>query len=218
MLDKAALHFSTHGFDSSTRALASALGVTQALIYKHFASKNDLIEQTLEMTFGQQPGGETWLDGDLPIAAALTKFYKAFVANATEHKTRLFIRAGLDGYSWPTRRGTSLTGNLFVPAIAALRVAADLPGLEEAAPMRGERELVMMLHAAMVFLGVRRYVYAMPMPDNLDDIVTLYVKTFVDGAVPAIRDLHENGEDSLRVTLLANTLEPKAARPKARRA
>ena len=67
MLDKAAAHFSRYGFDSSTRAVAEALGVTQALIYKHFASKDDLIEQTLEKALGQKPGGETWLDGDLPI-------------------------------------------------------------------------------------------------------------------------------------------------------
>lgn len=218
MLDKAAMHFSRFGFDSSTRALASALGVTQALIYKHFASKDDLIEQTLEMALGQRPGGDAWLDGELPIAAALMQFYKGFVANSTEHRTRLFIRAGLDGYSWPTRRGTSLTGNLFVPAIAALRRTAGLPGLDEAPPMRGERELVMMMHASMVFLSVRRHVYGMPMPDNLDDIVMLYVNTFVDGALPAIRDLHENGEESLKVTLLAKTLEPKVAKPRARRA
>lgn len=209
MLNKAAEHFSEHGFESSTRALASTLGVTQALIYKHFESKDDLIEQTLEMALGQTPGDSNWLDADLPIAEALNQFYKTFVSNSTEHKMRLFMRASLDGRSWPTRRGATLTRNLFVPAIAALRNSAGLPDLSGKPPMRGERELVMMLHASMVFIGIRRHVYGMPMPDNLDDIVDLYVNTFMHGARPAIRDLHKNGEESLTVTLLAKTLEPE---------
>ena len=41
----------------------------------------------------------------------------------------------------------------------------------------------------------------MPMPDNLDDVVKLYVSTFVRGAAPALQQLHKNGDDSLKVAL-----------------
>lgn len=211
MLHKAAEYFATHGFESSTRNLASALGVTQALIYKHFDSKNDLIEQTLEAALGEASDGRRRLNAGAPLEDSLRRFYKSFVSNATEKRMRLFIRAGLDGRSWPTRRGNALTRDLFLPTIAALRASACLPGLDERPPMRGERELVMMLHASMVFLGIRRHVYGMPMPDNLDDVVDLYVSTFMQGAVPEIRALHENGEESLKVTLLANTTDQKPA-------
>ncbi|MCT7374697.1 hypothetical protein [Chelativorans salis] len=146
----------------------------------------------------------------MPLEQSLHRFYKRFVAGSSEPRMRLFIRAGLDGHSWPTRRGNTLTGRLFLPAIAALRKAASLPGLEEQPAMRGERELVMMLHASMVFLGIRRHIYGMPMPSNLDDVVSLYVRTFVEGALPAIRRLHEAGEESLKVTLLAPLPEEPA--------
>lgn len=211
MLHKAAEYFARHGFDTSTRDLAAALGVTQGLIYKHFESKGHLIERTLEAVFDQASGDRPWFDAEAPLEDALRGFYRSFVANATETRMRLFIRAGLDGHAWPTRRGAALTERLFVPVIGALRSLARLPSLDDVPAMRGERELVMMLHASMVFLGIRRHVYGMPMPDNLDDVVDLYVATFVAGAVPSVRALHKSGEESLRVTLLAQTPNKKPA-------
>lgn len=202
-MQKAAEYFAKHGFSGSTRELASTLGITQALLYKHFESKNDLIEKTLEMAFGESDGNAPRFDAAVSLEQSLSEFYMQFVARSTETRMRLFIRAGLDGRSWPTRRGNALTRTLFLPVIAALRERASLADLSEQPAMRGERELVMMLHASMVFLGIRRHVYGMPMPDNLDDVVDLYVRTFIQGALPAIRGLHEAGEASLKVNLLA---------------
>lgn len=203
IVHQAAEYFAQHGFSASTRGLAAKLGVTQALLYKHFESKDDLIEKTLEAAFGAADDPSPWLDPSAPLEQSLRGFYKPFVARATETRMRLFIRAGLDGRKWPTRRGSALTRSLFLPAIAALRERASLPDLDARAAMRGERELVMMLHASMVFLGIRQHVYGMPMPDNLDDVVDLYVQAFIEGALPTIRRLHDGGEASLRVTLLA---------------
>ena len=210
MLSKAADHFASHGFESPTRAVASSLGVTQALIYKHFESKDDLIEQVLEAALGA-PRQRPSLNFDLAPQESLSRFYKAFVADATETRMRLFIRAGLDGRSWPSRRGNALTRDVFLPAIAMLRASAGLPNLDQTLAMRGERELVMMLHASMVFLGIRRHVYGMPMPDNLDDVVDLYVRTFFEGAVPAMRKLHDEGEESLKVILLGQPSDQNPA-------
>lgn len=201
MLADAALHFADHGFESPTRDVATALGVTQALIYKHFASKEDLIERMLESLFSA-PGPERhWVDPSQPLEPELLRYYNKLVSGSNEVRMRLFIRAGLDGRSWPTRRGSALTHGLFLPVIAALRRDANLPGLDAVPAMRGERELVMMLHASIVFLGIRRHIYRMPMPENLDDVVELYVSTFLRGAAQAMQHLHKNGEDSLKVAL-----------------
>ncbi len=204
MLEKAAVHFAAQGFDSSTRDIAAALGVTQALIYKHFDSKDDFIEKTLQLALGDVSIKTATIDPGLELTDMLSTFYRSFVANATETRLKLFMRANLDGRSWPTRRGNVLTNHLFVPVISALRAAANLPTVEDQPLMRGERELTMMLHASMVFLGVRRHIYRMPMPDNLDDVVDLQVKTFVNGAIDSIRDLHASDQESLKVRLLAS--------------
>ncbi|HSG95512.1 MAG TPA: helix-turn-helix domain-containing protein [Afifellaceae bacterium] len=210
MIEKAAGFFAKHGFDASTRDLAKALGITQALIYRHFKSKDDLIDQTLAATLGAmqsnpRPGStepEALADATVSLEERLTGFYGTFVAGATQTRMRLFMRAGLDGRSWPQRRGAALTTKVFEPVIAALRSDAGLPAADKCPLMRGERELAMMLHASMVFLGIRRHVYGMPMPESLDDIVRLYLRTWLAGAVPAIRDLHEKGEERLTLPLL----------------
>jgi len=203
MLDDASVHFAEYGFESTTRDIADALGVTQALIYKHFESKEDLIEQTLERNFAANADDGPWIDPDRPIRDELLRFYCGFVGRSSEVRMRLFIRAGLDGRSWPTRRGHKLNSGLFVPIIAALRVRAGLPFFDTLPAMRGERELVMTLHASMVFLGIRRHIYGMVMPDNLDDVVGLYVSNFLAGADSTIRGLHNDGEDSLTIPFAA---------------
>ena len=151
MLDQAANYFARHGFAATTRDVAQAMGVTQALIYKHFQSKEHVMEQVLEAALGATSGGQVMTVSPTSLQDDLAVFCRAFVARSTETRMRLFMRAGLDGLSWPTRRGNALTGQVFLPLIAALRQAAGLPGFDERPAMRGERELAMALHASMVF-------------------------------------------------------------------
>ena len=201
MLDAAAAYFAKHGLEATTRDIAGALGVTQALIYKHFASKEDLIESTLARVFAPKNQNAPWIDPAQPLEGQLLTYYTGLASASSEQRMRLFIRAGLDGRSWPTRRGNALTHNLFLPCIEGLRRLTNLPGLATTPPMRGERELAMMLHASIVFLGIRRHIYGMKMPRDMGDVVTLYVKTFMAGAVPAMTLLHAGGDDSLTVPL-----------------
>ena len=44
--------FSKNGFSTSTRDIAAALGVTQALLYKYFDSKEALIEAVFKELYG----------------------------------------------------------------------------------------------------------------------------------------------------------------------
>ena len=199
MLDDAATHFADHGFESTTRDIAEALGVTQALIYKHFNSKEDFIERTLERVFAIDTDDAPWINLKNPIEDELLRFYRGFVGRSSEIRMKLFIRAGLDGRSWPTKRGHQLNNGLFLPTIAALRDRANLPNFNTIPAMRGERELVMTLHASMVFLGIRRHIYGMVMADNLDDVVALYVSNFLSGANATMLALHKDGDESLTI-------------------
>ncbi len=206
MVEAAALVLARDGFEVSTRDLAVAMGVTQALIYRHFGSKEQLIEATLDHALGGgvAPGRPPDLsDPERSLEDRLTSFYCRMVATATESRMRLFIRAGLDGRSWPKRRGAVLTTKVFEPIIESLRREAGLALPPDPPLMRGERELAMMLHASIVFLNIRRHVYGMPMPESLNDIIALYVRTFLTGALPVLRALHQGGEASLTLPILA---------------
>lgn len=191
MLDQTAPLLAERGFAVSTREIAAQLGVTQALIYKHFASKEDLIESVIARTFARRPSGPSVLaDTSRPLAERLVAFYSRGNDRDQGARIKLFVRAALEGWPLPVRRGTALTREVFEPVIRALRAEAHLPDLEVLPMTRGERELAMMLHGSIVFLGIRKHIYRMPMPDDRDVVVALYVAIFLGGAREALRRIH----------------------------
>jgi AcrR family transcriptional regulator len=203
----AAALFAASGFAVSTRDIAAHLGVAQALIYRHFRSKSDLVDAAIEECFSGQ-AAIAWSailsDAGRPLAERIADGYTAFAARSDEVRLRLFIRAGLEGSSVVARRGAALTRLIFEPLVAALRQQAGLPGFDRVEMMRGERELAMMLHGAVVFLGIRRHVYAMPMAEDGAAVVRLYAEAFAAGAPAALRGLHQGlAGASLTVAQLA---------------
>lgn len=212
LVEEAATFFAEVGFEGTTRALAERLGVTQALLYRYFPSKQALIDAALAHVFGDRwdPAWDGLLaDHRQPLAERLTTFYCAYHAGSTALSMRLFVRAGLDGQSLPGRHGARLTDRIFAPVIAALRAETGLPTLADKGMMRGERELAMTLHGAVVFLGIRKHVYQMPLPKNVDDVIRLQAETFVAGARHSIRTLHAG---STAASLAVPQLRPRGHR------
>jgi AcrR family transcriptional regulator len=190
MLDRALPVLADLGFSVSTRALAAELGVTQALIYKHFASKEAFVSAVLARAFGKESRDPAILrDESKPLAERLATFYSGGPDRESGSRMRLFVRSALEGWPVPARRGAALTRAVFEPVVRALRKEAGLPSLDDQPMLRGERELAMMLHGSVVFLGIREHVYRMPMPDDRDAIIRLQVDTFLAGALVTLRRL-----------------------------
>jgi AcrR family transcriptional regulator len=208
ILSAAAALFAEEGLGGTTRQIATRLGVTQALLYKFFPSKDMLIDQVYETHFCDR-WDSAWdgllVDETLPLEERLIRFYADYAARADATSVRLFVHAGLTGRPLPGAHGAKLTDRIFSPMIAALRSETDLPSIADRPMIRGERELCMQLHSSIVFLGIRRHVYQMPMPDDLNDVVALYVRCFVEGAPKALQALHsdESSWQSLQVRQLS---------------
>jgi AcrR family transcriptional regulator len=206
IVEAAAALFAEAGFEAPTRALASRLGVTQALLYRYFPSKQRLIERVFERAFArlQSHAADPGLtDRTISLEARLIGFYRGYLARISFTSMRLFVRAGLDGGDLARRFSVPLTERLLAPVIEELRHAAGLPGSDVRPLMRGERELAMALHAGIVFLATRKHVYGMPMPDDLSDLVALQVRTYLPGALEECRRLHgDAGEPTLTVRQL----------------
>jgi AcrR family transcriptional regulator len=191
---RAAAHlFAEEGLSGTTRQIAKRLGVTQALLYRFFPSKDQLIDQVYEHHFRDRWDAR-WdgllADESLPLEERLRLFYQAYATRADAVTVRLFVHAGLAGRPLPGARGAKLTNQIFAPVIAALRQAIGLPPFSDWPMTRGERELCMQLHSSIVFLGIRRHIYGMSMPDDLNDVIALYVQSFMAGAPGALRALH----------------------------
>ena len=202
---QAAEVFADEGFAATTRELASRLGVTQALLYKFFASKQALIDAVYDTVFQDRwnPGWTDLLsDRSIPVGERIAAFYVAYHDRMDGVALKLFVRAGLAGMALPGARGAKLTEQIFAPITGGLRELAALPPLDQRPMIRGERELCMQLHGSIVFLAIRRHVYRMRMPASVDDVIRMYVATFVEGAPATLRRLHADEESTLRVTQL----------------
>jgi AcrR family transcriptional regulator len=193
IVEAAAALFAEEGFAATTRRLAERLGVTQALLYRYFRSKERLIERVFEVTFDglAERARPQLLEPDgRPLEARLIDFYAGYVAASTPTSTRLFVRASMDGLELARRYAGPLTGRVLAPVVAALRRDAGLPGFDRAPMMHGERELAMVLHGGVAFLQIRRHLYGMPIQEDPRALIALQVRVLLPGALAELRRLH----------------------------
>ncbi|MGK9169275.1 TetR/AcrR family transcriptional regulator [Inquilinus limosus] len=193
ILAEAATLFAEEGFGASTRALAARLGITQAALYKHFSSKDEIVAALFEERAARWRK-EDWraalASGDAPLAERLGRLYAGYLGAITASSMRLFVRAGLEGYGQPGRRGAMLTAAILEPVIAALRKEAGLPDLASRPLQHEERELAMTLHGGLMFLAIRKHVYRMSLPDDLTELAMSQARLWLPGAIEEIRRLH----------------------------
>lgn len=200
ILEEATHFFAEHGLGESTRALADRLGVAQALIYRYFPSKQALLDKVINYLFEKlwDDSWGAWLaDRSVPLDERLVRLYVAYLDRASPVSIRLFVRASLDGSDIVHRYSGLLTEQILKPVLAELRVEAGLPGFDARPMIPGEREIAMILHGGVIFLGIRKHVYKVALPDNLTELIRLQVTTFLLGALPrlkALHDAHEQGQ------------------------
>lgn len=210
ILDAAAELFAEDGFAGSTREIARRLGVTQALLYRYFKSKDELVAATLDRTFADrwQPAWDQLLaDESLPLVERLTHFYLGYVAGMTRLRLRLWVQSALAGQDFARRYGFRLSLKILMPIARGLRRTAGID--PDSRPMTlGERELAMILHGGIAFLMIRKFVYGMDIKEPLDDLVRLQVETWVTGAIPRVRSMLA-GESDARLVVPLLTREPQ---------
>ena len=81
IVSEAARFFAECGFEGKTRELAKRMGVSHAVIYKHFESKDALIERVYDHVYVKRWNPE-WelliLDRSLSLQDRMTQFYIAY--------------------------------------------------------------------------------------------------------------------------------------------
>lgn len=184
--DAAVRFFAEQGFAGQTRELARRIGVTQPLLYRYFPSKQALIERVYREVFIDRwdPEWPRWLaDRTVPLADRLTRFYQAYGRLVLSHEwVRLFVFAGLKGLDLNARFLEMLRERVFSRVIAELRHAHGLPSFAKVPMTETEVELVWWLHAGIFYIGTRRWIYGLPVPQDSDGLIANLVRAFLDGA------------------------------------
>lgn len=189
----AAEFFAERGFTASTRELADRLGVTQALLYRYFASKEALIDEVFDSLYVDRwnPSWDALLtDHRQALRQRLCAFYSAFLGRGDALSLRLFIRANLDGMGFADRYRFPLTERMLGPVIGELRRELKLATLHEVPLLPEERELALVLHGGLVFSRIREHVYNAPIPLTFDAMIRLHVHNFLPGALKQVKAMH----------------------------
>lgn len=161
IIDGAIEFFARHGFDAQMRDLAKSIGVTHALLYHYFPTKQALIDRVyVEVFEGRwKPEWEQWLDDDsLSSEDKFTLFYIDYAETVLTHDfVRILIFSGLTDQSITNRFFDLLRERLFPRLIRETRRHRGLKSRGAASVM--ERELLMGLHGSIFYSGLRRWVY-----------------------------------------------------------
>lgn len=166
IIEAACRFFAEHGFSGPTRDLAASIGVTQALLYRYFDSKTDLIDAVFASVFKGEWGADAMARFErsegLGMVERLIEAYDALLPRMTGIATRLLVRAGLDAHSGPVCRTAGLDQSLRVALLEAWRREEGLPSLGVVPMLAGERALIDALHDAMLAIRVREHVLHVP--------------------------------------------------------
>jgi AcrR family transcriptional regulator len=183
IVEKAIDHFATHGFSGSTRELARQLGVTQPLLYRYFPSKDALIDRVYEEVYRWDPTWERVIkDRSIPLQQRMEQFYTAYAGVILRREwIRIFIFAGLTREGINKKYLSKLRERVFLPVIGELRAAHRLPEPTDAAGREIELELVWSLHASIFYMGVRKWIYGLPIVDDVDAHIKRLVDAFLNG-------------------------------------
>jgi AcrR family transcriptional regulator len=191
ILDEAVRFFAERGFEGQTRELAKRLGISHPAIYRHFPSKEALIERVYEHVYISR-WSPTWgsliRDQSQTLEARLIQFYLEYVDRVFDYDwVRIFVFSGLKSFDITKRYLAIVREEIIEAACLEMRRELNLP---LGVPL-SERELEMFwgLHGRIFYLAVRRFVYETPTPDHLDDVVRDAVRSFLIGARPLMKEL-----------------------------
>ncbi len=177
ILAAAVCYFAEVGLGGTTRDLARRIGITQALLYRYFASKAELLEAVFERVFlGRlSPRWNAELrDRTQPLEQRLSRFYRQYgAAIFTYEWMRIFMWAGLAGEALNRRYLSRVEDSLLAPLRDEISAAGPYrsPDMEE----------MWALHGSIVYLGIRRFIYQLPTPDEVGPVIDRSVERFLIG-------------------------------------
>lgn len=176
IVEEAVRYFAEVGFEGPTRDLARRAGVTQPLLYKYFASKAELMEAVFERVYLDRlsPDWPALLaDRSQPLRTRLAIFYRDYTrAIFTYEWMRIFMFAGLAGERLNRRYLEHVRDLLLKPILAEL---------QEAPGKRPDVEDIWNLHGSLVYLGIRKFIYQLPVPDDVGPVIDRAIDRFLAG-------------------------------------
>jgi AcrR family transcriptional regulator len=192
ILTEAVRFFAEHGFEALTRDLAKRIGVSQALIYRYFSTKEELIDQVYQRLYMSRwdPYWEVLLaDRSMPLAVRLQEFYKRYVSTFDNYVwMRISVYSGLRGNNLVQRYLKIIHDRVIQVVMRELRHECGLPPLAPSRVPKLDLELVWNLHGTFIYLLMRRYVFQIGPPADNDALAQQAVEQVLVGTLHSMRE------------------------------
>lgn len=184
IISEAVRFFAECGFEGQTRELAKRMGVSHAVIYRHFNSKDALIERVYDHVYVKRwnPDWEPLvLDRSRSLQERLTQFYVEYSRRVFDYDwVRIFVSSGLKSYGLTERYLDIIRSKIIRPA--ALELRHEIGHDSDLIPLSDEElELFWGLHGAVFYIAIRKYVYQEPVEIDVEAAVTNTVNVFFNG-------------------------------------
>jgi AcrR family transcriptional regulator len=195
ILDQAIRFFAEHGFGGQTRELAKRIGITHSAIYRHFPSKEALIERVYEHVYlggWQKHWAGLILDRSRPLEARLTQFYCEYSDRIFNFDwVRIFVFSGLKSFDINARYLKVVMETIGAPAMLEMRHELGLAAPSQLPITSREQELFWGLHGRIFYIAVRKFVYGMVVPEGAERHVVIAdgVHQFMLGARQTVDDI-----------------------------
>jgi AcrR family transcriptional regulator len=204
IVQSAITFFARHGFEASTRDLARELGVSQPLLYRYFPTKEALVDRVYEDVFVRRwnPEWEEWLaDRAHPIDLRLKRYLKDYAHFVLRGEwVRIFMYAGLSRAGVNQRYLARLRERHFLLIARELRFAYGIPDPDTSEAEDEEIELIWAMHSSVFYIGVRKWVYDLAAPKNIDRLIDMRVDAFLQGTptvLLSVRKAQEANDEAL---------------------
>lgn len=187
IVDSAIRFFAENGFQGSTRDLTRAMGVSQALLFKYFTSKEDLIEEVYRQNFLSR-WKMSWLDDlrdrNVDFRSRLTAFYLAYTeAIDDRHWLRITLLSGLANVGLSSRYINETVGPILCTIVNELnaerpdRPVTSYTSLSELP--EADLELVWHLHSTVLYYFIRKHIFGVRVSEDPATMVAGAIDTFL---------------------------------------
>ena len=178
--------FAEKGFGGQTRELAERLGISNALLFKYFPTKDALIEAIYEEMFLRRwkPDWQAIIaDRAMHLPLRLETFYVDYARMLHDREwVRIYLYSGLAGAPMARRFGEMVRERIYEPVIDEIRAVCGHAPVSRFRATEAEIELIWGLHGSIVYIGFRKWVYGGEIPSDVEGAVRRLVQEYYAAA------------------------------------
>lgn len=198
IVDGAIHYFAERGFDGETRALANSIGVSQALIFHYFPTKEALIDRVYQDVFLSR-WKDQWVeiigDRSRSLRSRLKEFYRDYYATGDRPEwIRITLYSALRDIDINSRYHARVREHIIKRIALELREELGIKNVE--GPVGDyEEHLVYCLHSSVIYELIRKHIYRMDSPDDMTPMIDANVDLFMN-SIPLVLQRFVSGQSA----------------------